>query len=137
MAKKTDEIEVAVAEVVDYLRIKGDFAPALAAVVERKVAAEGAKKMGIRVSGKELQKAADALRVLNDLSKARDTERWLKANGITVEALEGYLETNILLSKLKDRLEKKAPKTKYMKAPAIQESIREMAYRDWLAKEMK
>ena len=27
MAKKTDEIEVAVAEVVDYLRIKGDFAP--------------------------------------------------------------------------------------------------------------
>jgi len=137
MAEKTDEIEVAVAEVVDYLRIRGEFAPALAAVVERKVAAEGAKKMGLRVSGKELQKAADAFRVLNDLSKASDTERWLKANGITVEALESYLETNILLSKLKDRLGKKASKAKYLKAASIQESVKDMIYRDWLAKQMK
>jgi hypothetical protein len=139
MAKKkqTDDIEVAVAEVVDYMKITGAFTPALHKVVQRKITANAARKSKIKVSNAELQKAADAFRLANGLNKAKDTERWLKANGITLEALEDYLETNILINKFKDQLQKKASKTKYLKSEGIQESIREMAYQDWLANAMK
>ena len=138
MAKKKDnDIEVAVAEVVDYMKLTGSFAPALRNVVQRKVTADAARKSKIKVTGAELQKAADAFRLANGLNKAKDTERWLRANGITLDALEEYLETNLLINKFKNQLQKKASKTKYLKTEGIQESIREMAYQDWLANAMK
>jgi hypothetical protein len=84
-----------------------------------------------------LQRAADAFRTVKDLGKASDTQRWLNSAGISVEALEEFLETNILISKFKDRLEKKANKSKYCAHPGIQESIRDMAYQDWLKGQVK
>ena len=137
MAKKGNEIEVTVAEVVDYLRITGQFAPALREVVERKITAEAARKSGIKVTTAELQKAADAFRVVNDLSKASDTARWLRSTGISVEALENYLEINILISKFKHALEKKTSKTKYLSTAGIKESIRGMIYQEWLNSQLK
>ncbi|MGQ9654820.1 MAG: hypothetical protein ACUVXD_12210 [Thermodesulfobacteriota bacterium] len=137
MAKNRDEMEISVAEVVDYLRMTGGFAPALQAVVARKVTEEAARKAGLKVSNAELQRAADAFRVANGLHKASDTEEWLKANGVTLESLEGFLETSLLVDKYKDALEKKTNAAKYLKAPGIKESLREMAYQDWLAKALR
>lgn len=137
MTKKSNEIEVAVAEVVDYLRITGQFAPALRGVVERKVAAEAARKNGIKVSTKQLQKAADIFRHTQGLTKASDTETWLESLGVSLEVFEEYLETNFLISKFKDQLNKKAGKTKYLSSPEIKESIREMIFEDWMIKELK
>ena len=137
MAKKKNEIEVTVAEVVDYLRITGQFAPVLREVVERKISAQAASEKGIKVATSELQKAVDVFRAVNGLSKASDTERWLKSSGITVEILEAYIETNILISKLKDSLEKKTSKNKYLSTSGIKESIRDMIYQDWLKSQLK
>ncbi len=137
MPKKSSEIEVGVSEVVDFMRMTGGFAPALQNVVQRKVAVTAAKKSGIKISGNELQKASDAFRAVNGLSKARDTERWLKTNGLTLDAFEEYLETNLIINKFKDRIEKKAGKSKYMSSPGIKESIKEMAYQDWMRNAMK
>ena len=55
--KKSKDIEVAVAEVVDHLRITGGFAPALRSVVVRKVAAiEGlCAEFGIPLAAAALQ----------------------------------------------------------------------------------
>jgi len=83
-----------------------------------------------------LQKAADGFRALRDLTKARDTQRWLKANGITIEALEDYLEANILISKFKDKLTKSAPK-KLTASKAVKDTVRRIAYQSWLATAMK
>ena len=85
------EIQVNVAEVVDYLRFGGGFAIALQEVVKRKLAVEEAKKRGIVVKDDELQKAADVLRMVNNLNTAEQTEEWLKGRGLSVEALEEYL----------------------------------------------
>ncbi len=137
MEKKKNEIEVNVAEVVDYLRITGQFAPVLREVVKRKITAEAARERGIKVATSELQKAVDVFRAVNGLSKASDTSRWLKASGITVEILEAYIETNILISKLKDALEKKTSKNKYVSTPGIKESVRDMIYQDWLKSQLK
>jgi peptidylprolyl isomerase len=137
MAGTVKEIEVTVAEVVDYLRVTEQFLPAVREVVERKITAQAARKSGITVTTNELQRAADAFRAVKDLGKARDTQRWLNSIGISIEAFQEYLETNILISKFKDRLEKKANRTKYCAHPGIQESIRDMAYQDWLKSQVK
>lgn len=137
MQKKSTEIEVGIAEVVDYMRMTGGFAPALQNVVQRKVTADAARKSGIKISGKELQKASDTFRMINGMGKARDTEKWLSSNGLTLDAFEEYLETNLLINKFKDRLEKKTGKNKYMSSPGIKDSIKEMAYQDWMRNTLK
>ncbi len=137
MEEKTKEIEVAVAEVVDYLRVTGQFHPALRAVVERKLTAQEAKNKGIGVTEDELQQAADAFRVMHDLNKAKDTEDWLSSSGVTVETFEEFLETNLLMNKLKDELGKQADKEKYISSEGVQESMREMIYQDWLGNQFK
>ena len=136
-AEKLNEIEINVAEVVDYLRITGQFTPALREVVERKFTAEEAKRRGIVVTDEELQQAADGFRFLHDLSKASDTEEWLKSTGTSLETFEQHLETNILMSKLKDELENKADKAPYLSSSEIQESVREMIFQEWLADQLK
>jgi hypothetical protein len=136
MAKKKKEIEVTVAEVVDYLRIKGRFAPALREVVERKITAEAARKKGIKLTRNQLQKASEGFRIVNGLHKASDTERWLKANGLTIEALEEFLETNLLLSKFKDQLSESTGKNKYLASPRMKESMRDLIYQGWMEKQL-
>jgi hypothetical protein len=133
MAKGKD-IEVEVAEVVDFMRLTGKFAPALQQVVTRKITVQAAKEAGIKVSTNELQKAADNFRLVNGLAKASDTESWLNESGVSLEFLENFLETNLYINKFKAHLEKKAPKNKYLSSPQIQESISEMIYQDWLSK---
>jgi len=134
---KAKEMEITVAEIVDYLKITGKFSPALQEVIERKIAAEEAKKMGIKVTGPQLQKAADVFRTVSNLSKASDTNRWMKSIGISADILEEYLETNILINKLKDALDKKTGKKKYQASAEIKESIREMIYKEFLEKKLK
>lgn len=134
---KLNDIEVAVAEVVDYLKMTGKFAPALREVVQRKIAAGAAKEAGAKISTVELQKAADAFRVANGLNKASDTDTWLQSNGISVEAFEEFLETNLLINKFKDALDRKTGKSKYLSSAGIKESVKEMVFQDWLAKAMK
>jgi len=137
MAKKSKELEVEVAEVVDYMKINGQFEPALREVVVRKIVAEKARKSGLKITNQKLQKAADVFRMSLGLTRASQTAAWLKANGITVEALETYLETNLLISALKDSLLKKAGKTRLYNSKLIKEAAREIVYKRWLKKTIK
>jgi hypothetical protein len=130
------EMEISVAEVVDYLRMTGGFAPALREVVKRRVAAEEAAKRGVTVSDQELQKAADAFRQLNGLQKAADTEWWMKANGVSVETLEGFLETNLMISKLKDMLAESDKAKKYRDRDEVKSLTRELMFADWVQEQL-
>jgi hypothetical protein len=134
MAKKAPELEIDVAEVVNHLKLTGQFQAALGEVVKRKITAQSAKKTGTRVSTKELQKAADVFRIDQGLLKASQTENWLKTNGLSMEAFEDYLETSLLISKFKDKLEAKASKKKYLSSPVVKNSVREMVFEDWFSK---
>ena len=137
MAKKEKELEIAAADVVDYLRINGDFSPALREVVQKKITVQAARKAKLKVTTRELQKAADAFRMAHGLHKASDTNEWLESNGISLEALEEYLETNLLINKFKESLQKKVSNRKYLNSRSVKELVREMIYEDWLKKQMK
>lgn len=129
-----DELEVKVAEVVDYTKMNGSFALALQEVVKRKVTVAEAKKRELAVSDEELQKAADVFRSVNNLSTSSATQTWLEERGLTLDALEDYLESNLLIYQLKDQLVNEFDSEKYLASHRIQESIRKKAYQDWLAK---
>ena len=137
MAKELEDLEVFTAEVVDYLRLTGRFAPVLSEVVERKITADAAKKKGLKITTQKLQRASDVFRVALGLHKSSDTKKWLKSNGISEETLEEFLETNLLISMFKDQLEKKAGKTKYLSTPTVKELVRNSIYRDWLENQLK
>jgi hypothetical protein len=127
---KPEELEVAVAEVVDYMRINGDFAPALAAVVDRKITAAAARAEGMDVSDEELQRAADRFRATRDLHRAEDTTRWLAANGLTVNALEHHLEEEILIRKFKNHLQQNSGDLS--ESNEVKAAVRKLAYQRWL-----
>ncbi len=128
------ELEVTVGEIVKHIRMTGVFASALREVVQRKVTRAAAEEAGLTVSDEELQSAADGFRVANGLNKADQTQAWLAAAGVDVETLENWLETNLLISKFRDKLEAEADKAAYVATPAVQETIRRLVYQDWLAK---
>lgn len=133
---KLDDLEVSVSEVVDFMRISGQFAPALHKVIERKIAADKAKEKGIGVTDEELQKVADGFRQMLGLTKAADTEEWLKTHGISLETLEKHLETNILVSKFIDGLESDADPAEIMSAPDIKDRVRESAFQKWMKEQI-
>ena len=136
MAKKEKEIEIDTSDVVNHLKIIGDYA-VLDEVAKRKIAADSARKMGMKISARELQKAADALRFTHGFITAKDTQEWLKAKGITIEEFKQHLETSLLVSKYKDFLEKKTSKTKYLSSPAVKETVRNLIFDDWVSKQLK
>ncbi len=94
--------------------------------------AEEAKEKGVEVTDEELQKVADGFRQMLGLTKAEDTEEWLKTHGISLETLEGYLETNILVSKFIDGLEANVDTAEIISAPEIKDRVRESAFQKWL-----
>ena len=137
MAKRPTKLDVSVAEVVDYMRITDDFAPALAAVLERKVTVAAAKQAGLRVTAAERQAAADDYRAARGLQRARDTDRWLRSIGITLATFEQYVTANLLIAKFKKSLYEKAEKQVMMSSQELEEAATEMAYREWLKKALK
>ena len=131
MSVSLEELEVGVQEVLCYTRFTGAFAASLREVVQRKLTACAAREKGLEVTDEELQKAADVFRVANNLVTAEQTENWLKGRGLDLDALENYLETNLLIYKFKDILAQEADQQKLLSLPAVQESLREIAYQEW------
>jgi hypothetical protein len=134
MIQNLPPVDVAVAEVVDYLRITGGFASAVAQVVERKITVEAAREAGLEVSSGELQRAGDAFRAAHGHHKASETHAWLAANDISLEAFQQHVETNLLIGKFKDLCASGATRDKYLSAPNVKECIRETVFQDWLNK---
>ena len=56
-------------------------------IVSRKVIIAAAEEAGINVETEELQKAADLLRLMNKLTSADDTWKWLEKHNLSIEPI--------------------------------------------------
>jgi len=124
-------------KVVDYLRCTGGFAPALQQVAGRQLAVKAAAEKGLAVSDEELQQASDAWRAVNGLFSAIDTNECLEDLGLTIDKYEAYLETNLLIFKLKQALASEAKIEDIFSDPQCREAAIELLYADWLAGAVK
>ena len=59
---------------------------------------------GLRISGDDLQQAADDFRRRIGLTSAQDTQAWLARQRLSVQDFEAALESDLLIEKLKDHL---------------------------------
>lgn len=131
--KDVGEIQVTVGEVVNHIRASGAFAPALREVVCRKLTRDAAVDAGLSVSDDELQEAADTFRRTNGLAGAEDTMAWLKAAGLTIEAFQEWIETNVLMEKFRDKLYAETDKEPLAAAAPVKTLMRKLIYDAWLA----
>ena len=136
VAKKR-EVVITMNEVVDYSRLMGTLMPALRGVVERKFTADAAKGRGVKISNQELQRGADTFRHANGLGSAEATEEWMTRQGISLSVFEEFVETSLLVSKFKDQLERRTDRAKYLGHPQVRELVRELIYREWLARNLQ
>jgi len=134
---ENDKIVVTDKDVVDYLKITGQFRSIKREVMERQIAREEARRIGLTVTEQELRTAADAFRLSNSLGETGDIEGWLKTSGLSRETFEEYLETGLLVSKFRDHLVRRTARAECLSFPKVRESLREMVYKNWLEKRLK
>jgi len=119
-----------------YLILTGQYFEAEAEVYRRKLTVLEARKIGLSVSEEELQKAADAFRLVNGLFKSEDTYVWLNTVGVSIEGFIRYLEENILIDKFKERILGKADTKVLLSTRPLREDVREFVFRNWLANQL-
>lgn len=127
------EVKFSKDEFIDFLRFRDEYLTLFKEFVIRKITAKEARKQGITVNDSELQKLFDNWRKDKNLHKMKDTEVWLSRNGISLDKLEEYLETNLYISKYKDKLEKDNAYL-IMKDPDLLNFAREKAFNKWIEK---
>jgi parvulin-like peptidyl-prolyl isomerase len=91
-------------EIIHQVKLSGQMPAILEGIATRKIIATTAAEAGIRVAPEELQQAADAIHLTNNLHRTEDTWAWLKKQGLSLDEFEEMVETTILSSKLSQHL---------------------------------
>ncbi|MGD1713762.1 peptidylprolyl isomerase [Dapis sp. BLCC M172] len=73
-------------------------------IITRKIIKIAAEDAGIEAKPEELQKAADAIRVINQLHGAKETWAWLHKHSLSIDDLEEMAYYSFLSGKLADHL---------------------------------
>ena len=133
--KKT--IEIQNDEVLNYLKIRGWYNTAKQEVIKRNILRTEAANMGIRIAAEELQEAVDMFRILRNLNKVKDTENWLKDHQIDFEALQDYLEINLLKMKIIEKIEKAKEFESLYQYPQVKEKMRNIIYNEWISNKLQ
>ncbi|MBD2357986.1 peptidylprolyl isomerase [Tolypothrix sp. FACHB-123] len=69
-------------------------------IISRKVIISSAVEAGITIEPKELQHAADQIRLVNNLDSADDTWNWLEKHSLSLEDFENIVYSSLISGKL-------------------------------------
>ena len=73
-------------------------------IVTRKIIASAADEAEIKIETEELQKAADAMRLMNQLRSPEETWEWLEKYSLSLDDFEELVYTNLIGNKLAQHL---------------------------------
>ncbi len=91
-------------DLLDHIKMSCQIPSILEAIATRKIVENEAKQAAIEIGLEELQRAADQLRLANQLLKAEDTWAWLEKHYISLDDFEKIVETTLLSTKLANHL---------------------------------
>ncbi len=91
-------------DLLDHIKMSCQIPNILEAIATRKIVENEAKQAAIEIGLEELQRAADQLRLANQLLKAEDTWAWLEKHYISLDDFEKIVETSLLSTKLANHL---------------------------------
>jgi parvulin-like peptidyl-prolyl isomerase len=97
---KIDGGAISVAELLQTLKLTGQFEGLIEQLVRDRITVLGAKKQGVRVSDEEIQERADQFRRVRGLHRASDTNKYLDALGVGLDEFEAFLTDGLYQEKM-------------------------------------
>jgi hypothetical protein len=124
-------------EVVEYLRLTGQYGQVYRDLVMRKTAVAAAQAKGIRVTEEELEEAAEVIRARYGFDSEEDEGKWVEMSGLTPKQFRNFVETNALVGKWKEHLRGGAKTESYLQGGLAASVVRDLVFQDWLLGELK
>ncbi len=97
-------ITISRGEVIHQLKLSCLIPSVVEGIVTRKIITRVAAEQGIEADPRELQQAADSLRLLNKLQSAHDTWLWLQKHSLSLDEFEELVHITVISSKLANHL---------------------------------
>lgn len=91
-------------DILHQVKLSGKIPQIIEQITQRKINQSIATKVGIKVEIEELQRTADQMRLLNQLTNVEDTWVWLKQHSLSLDDFEEIVYTTLLSSKLANYL---------------------------------
>jgi peptidylprolyl isomerase len=101
---KIDGEAISVAELLQALKLTGQFEGLIEQLVRDRITVLGARKQGVRVSEEEIQERADQFRRVRGLHRASDTNKYLDALGVGLDEFEAFLTDSLYQEKMMQRV---------------------------------
>jgi parvulin-like peptidyl-prolyl isomerase len=93
-------ITISTDEIIHQVKLSRQIPTIVEGILARKAIARAAKEMGISAETEELQKAADAIRLMSDLFSSEATWAWLEKHHLSIDEFEELVSTNVISAKL-------------------------------------
>lgn len=87
-------------DILQQVKLSGQIPEIIEQIVSRKIITAAVAEADIKVETEELQKAADNIRLVNQLHSADDTWAWLEKHGLSLEDYEEMVYNNLISGKL-------------------------------------
>ena len=87
-------------DILQQVKLSGKIPEIIEQIVSRKIITEAVAEADIKVATEELQKAADQIRLMNQLHSADDTWAWLEKHGLSLDDYEEMVYYNLISGKL-------------------------------------
>ena len=100
----SDFLVVSQDEILHQIKLSCQIPTIVESIMTRKIIINSAQEFGIKVETKELQEAADSLRMLNQLESAETTWSWLQKHSLSLDDFEELVYYNVISSKLAEHL---------------------------------
>jgi parvulin-like peptidyl-prolyl isomerase len=100
----SEPITITQSDILQQIKLSCKIPELVEQIISRKVIITAAEEAGIKVEVEELQKAADFLRLNNDLTSANDTWKWLEKHSLSIDDFEDIVYTGVVTAKLSKHL---------------------------------
>ncbi|MEA5618829.1 peptidylprolyl isomerase [Cronbergia sp. UHCC 0137] len=97
-------LKVSPEEIIYHVKISCQIPSLLEAIATKKIITDTAAKEGVIIEIEELQKAADSLRLAQNLIRAEETWTWLEKHYLSLDNFEEIAHINLLSAKLANHL---------------------------------
>src|SRR4028118_2278106 len=91
-------------EILHQIKLSCQIPSVIEGIATRKILANTAQELGIKVEPEELQIAADNIRLINNLRRTDDTWLWLQKHSLSLDEFEESVYATVVSSKLAQHL---------------------------------
>lgn len=101
---KIDEEVFSTEDFIRVLKLNGRFESIMEDILKDQLMVRAAKKLGVKLTDEEIQERADQFRRVHELHRAKDTNEYFDALGVSLEDFEAFLVEELLKEKVMEQI---------------------------------